>query len=104
MTVELRAKYTEEEKKELKLPNPLHIRNEANKSTLMEAVELCPEETKKRCFDRVNEMLLRKDMESKPSRQSQRYLISQSPLLVRDGSVRLDDLYTPEILQSININ
>ena len=81
--------------------HPFQRRNEANKSTLQEAEERCPEETKKRCFERVNEMLLRRDNESK-QKKGQRYLISQSPLMVRDGSVIFDELETPEILKSLN--
>ena len=90
-----------EETKERKLQHPFQRRKE-DKSTLQEAEERCPEETKKRCFERVNEMLQRRDNESKQSKKGQRYLISQSPLMVRDGSVILDDIETPEILKSLN--
>ena len=53
-----------------KLERPLASRmNELNKSTLKEAEDRCPEETRRRCFDRVDEILLRRNDEQTKQRQ-----------------------------------
>ena len=80
----------------------LKRQNELERSTLQEAERDCPEETKKRCFERVEAILIQRSDPNVEFRHTQRHLISQSPIMIRggNGNVKLDDLQTPDILKS----